>query len=646
MPTDPCGGDEIMSMKTAILSVAIAFLFMLPAYAETADIVDSYVDEETGLVFYQVESGNWGLMTAEGEVLLEPILNENDYFGYYFTDGFASVCGENGLWGVIDTAGTIVVPFQFDNISSFSEGFAVVRGDGLYGYIDTAGTLVVPYQYDQAYDFSEGLAVVKIDGYYGYIDKTGEMICDAVYTYACPFREGLASVERDDKFGFIDASGEYVIDPIYDYVSSFIDGLAIVGLLDLYGAIDPSGAVVIEIKYDDMWYFNEGLAVVELDGKCGQIDSTGAVVIPIEYDWVNNFEYGLAIAHLGDEYLLIDKTNDALLTLPGDGIDDESIYVVSADEVRVTYENEERVDYYYRTEDEFQLVTEIGSSFDITEYYPNEGEKVATQGEPSAPPDWISGAALPKIDGATALFPVYSAFVQATYPDTTRYGELITCSKTDGAYESLIAGTADVIFVAGPSDAQFAAAAEAGVEFELTPIGKEAFVFFVSRENPLTAITLDEIRGIYSGEITQWNELGVEDLGEILAYQRPENSGSQTALEKLMEGYELMEAPELYIGDMCEIVVLVEYRNLPNAIGYSFRFYVTGLMNSDVTLLSVDGVAPTVENIRSGEYPLITQLYAVTRKGEENPNVALFLDWVTSDAGMELIEKTGYVAER
>ena len=62
--------------------------------------------------------------------------------------------------------------------------------------------------------------------------------------------------------------------------------------------------------------------------------------------------------------------------------------------------------------------------------------------------------------------------------------------------------------------------------------------------------------------------------------------------------------------------------------------------------LSVDGVAPTVENIRSGEYPLITQLYAVTRKGEENPNVALFLDWVTSDAGMELIEKTGYVAER
>ena len=89
----------------------------------------------------------------------------------------------------------------------------------------------------------------------------------------------------------------------------------------------------------------------------------------------------------------------------------------------------------------------------------------------------------------------------------------------------------------------------------------------------------------------------------------------------------------------------VEYQNSANAIGYSFRFYVTGLMQADVKLLAIDGVEPTVENITSGAYPLITQVYAVTRKGEENPNVAAFLAWVQSDQGMELIEKSGYVPE-
>jgi len=53
-----------------------------------------------------------------------------------------------------------------------------------------------------------------------------------------------------------------------------------------------------------------------------------------------------------------------------------------------------------------------------------------------------------------------------------------------------------------------------------------------------------------------------------------------------------------------------------------------------------------VEDIRSGSYPFCSTLYAVTRKGEENPNVQVLLDWILSDQGMSLIEKTGYVSLR
>ena len=257
---------------------------------------------------------------------------------------------------------------------------------------------------------------------------------------------------------------------------------------------------------------------------------------------------------------------------------------------------------------------------------------------------------MPRLDGATALYPVYSAIVQAAYPRNVIYGmpmddPLVLCTKTNKAYQRLIEGAADVIFCAGPSDEQLASAAAAGVELELTPFGAEAFVFTVNADNPLEDISTEQIRGVYSGAIADWSQLGVDGLGEIVAYQRPKNSGSQTALEELMGDVALMIPPQQSVSDgMEDILENIEYRNLPNAIGYSFRFYCTEMVGSGVRLLSIDGVAPTLENIRSGAYPHVTTLYAVTRRGEDNPNVRILLDWLTSDQGGALVEMCGYVA--
>lgn len=200
------------------------------------------------------------------------------------------------------------------------------------------------------------------------------------------------------------------------------------------------------------------------------------------------------------------------------------------------------------------------------------------------------------------------------------------------------------IFCAGPSDAQIEAARQAGVEFELTPFGREAFVFVVNADNPLENLSVEQVREIYGGQITRWDELGVPGLGEIVAYQRPKDSGSQTALERLMGDVPIMDAPEGYVpDDMGAILDVIEYRNLPNAIGYSFRFFCTDMMGSEVKLLSLNGISPTVENIRSGAYPQITTLYAITRKGDPNPNIRALLNWITSAQGQELVEKSGYV---
>lgn len=252
---------------------------------------------------------------------------------------------------------------------------------------------------------------------------------------------------------------------------------------------------------------------------------------------------------------------------------------------------------------------------------------------------------LPRLDGATALYPLYAAFVRATYPeaDYGSYDSVVQCTKTGTAYERLIKGQTDMIFVARPSQAHLDMAEELGVELILTPIGREAFVFFVNEQNEVRGLTTEQIQGIYSGEITNWRDLGGANQA-IRPFQRPENSGSQTMLQTLMEGKTLMEAPtEDVVAGMGGIInQTANYRNYRGAIGYSFRFFASEMVREgEIRFLEVDGVAPTRENIANDSYPLSTNLYAVTT-WNNNPKVRELLAWILSEQGQEIVKKTGY----
>lgn len=253
---------------------------------------------------------------------------------------------------------------------------------------------------------------------------------------------------------------------------------------------------------------------------------------------------------------------------------------------------------------------------------------------------------LPIIDGATALYPLYSAFAQATYPekDYNTYDSEVKCNTTTRAYENLFMGDVDVIFVAQPSKDQMNKAKALNLELQLTPIGKEAFVFFVNFKNPVSEISTEQIQKIYSGEITNWKEIGGKN-DKIRAFQRPDNSGSQTMLQKIMEGKNLMTPPkEDVVQGMGGIISqTASYRNYKNAIGYSFLYFSTQMVKDEkIKLLKIDGVYPDRNTIKSNEYPLSTELYAVTLANNKNPNVKRLIDWVLSPQGQYIIEKTGY----
>lgn len=263
---------------------------------------------------------------------------------------------------------------------------------------------------------------------------------------------------------------------------------------------------------------------------------------------------------------------------------------------------------------------------------------------------------LPRLDGATALYPLYSAFAQAVYPEkdydiyAVKYDHFpgageVACTNTVGAYSRLINGETDIIFAARPSEQQLKEAKEMGVELKLTPIGKEAFVFFVNARNEAEGLSTEQIQDIYAGKITNWQEVGGKNE-KIRAFQRPENSGSQTMLQKLMEGKTLMVPPkeDLVSGMGGIIEQTASYRNYKNAIGYSFLFFATEMIqNNEIKLLKVDGVKPDKDTIASGAYPLATEFYAVTA-GTNHPNVDSFIQWILSPQGQYLVEKTGYTS--
>ncbi|MBE6847110.1 MAG: phosphate ABC transporter substrate-binding protein, PhoT family [Ruminococcus sp.] len=243
---------------------------------------------------------------------------------------------------------------------------------------------------------------------------------------------------------------------------------------------------------------------------------------------------------------------------------------------------------------------------------------------------------LPVMDGAAALFPMYSAFAHALYPeDSCPYAEgdflpesAVQFRNTGDAYRAIADGTADVIFCARPAEYQLQYAADRNVELVFQPIGKEAFVFVVNSQNPVNTLTCQQVRGIYSGEYTNWSQLGGENT-PIAALQRIHGSGSQSVMESFMGEVPMVKDYDTFLG---------------RAIGFSFRYYVEGIVEKGgVKLLSLEGIAPTAENIRNGSYPVVSEIYAIYRKDDTSENLAQLLTWIMSDEGQRIVEETGYV---
>ncbi|MCK9442306.1 MAG: PstS family phosphate ABC transporter substrate-binding protein [Methanothrix sp.] len=179
------------------------------------------------------------------------------------------------------------------------------------------------------------------------------------------------------------------------------------------------------------------------------------------------------------------------------------------------------------------------------------------------------------------------------------------------------------------------------VRFIEQPVGFDAICLVVSPavyDDGVTALTKDEVKQIYSGVITNWEELGGPNT-EIFVIGRRAGSGTRDTFNEIIMGSREAETPAVSYdaGESSEVKFSTQRSD--NAIGYMGYSFV---MRGDTKVISLDGVEPTIESIKRGAYPLARKLYFVTL-GVPSPGAKAFIDYILSPGGQHIAMENGFI---
>lgn len=184
-----------------------------------------------------------------------------------------------GKVGLTTSSGNIIVQPQYDAISDFYEGLAVVMKGMKYGFIDENGEVVIPLMYDDAGHFSEGRARVMINGLYGFIDTSNLVVIECRFINAGNFENGFARVCDGKLWYQMDLDGNFAGDGPFEVIKSFSNGRAVASKNGLYGYIDHTGKWLLQPQYTFAGMFQpDDRAGVMLNGKYVWINRDGEVI--------------------------------------------------------------------------------------------------------------------------------------------------------------------------------------------------------------------------------------------------------------------------------------------------------------------------------------------------------------------------------
>ncbi len=174
-------------------------------------------------------------------------------------------------------------------------------------------------------------------------------------------------------------------------------------------------------------------------------------------------------------------------------------------------------------------------------------------------------------------------------------------------------------------------------------VAKDGLTVYVHESNPLAELTIAQIKGVYSGATTNWNQLGGPDK-KISVYGRENSSGTYEYFkEHVLEGGDFAAAVQTLPGTAAVVNAVAQD---PFGIGYGGAAYAKGVREVGIKKSDAEpAVMPTADAVRSGAYPLSRDLYFYTRKAPE-AGMKEFVEFALSDSGQAVVSEVGYFRAR
>lgn len=240
-------------------------------------------------------------------------------------------------------------------------------------------------------------------------------------------------------------------------------------------------------------------------------------------------------------------------------------------------------------------------------------------------------------DGSTTVGPIAKAFAEYMMRN---HGINVTVAESgsgNGA-RGILNGTCDIGTLSRfMTEGEFKACAERGVMPVAHVVALDGLPIIVHPSNPIDNLTLQQVQDIYTGKIKNWKELGGPDLA-IVTISRDTSSGTYETFQQVVMGKERIAEGCEYVGSNGQMRARVQAT--PAAIGFAG----IGFLDRTIKALQINGVAPTVETVQSGEYPIARGLYFFTN-GYPRMGTMLYrlvTLHLTRD-GQEMIQEIGFV---
>ena len=234
--------------------------------------------------------------------------------------------------------------------------------------------------------------------------------------------------------------------------------------------------------------------------------------------------------------------------------------------------------------------------------------------------------------GSTGLQILGSALASAYGKDTGGKYRVTVSGGGSGAGQT---GAANGTFQIGNSSSDMSSSTPKGLTF--TPITKEPFAIIVNKSNPVKGLTAAQVKAIFSGQVTNWKDVGWAQGGAIKCFSRVATSGTRQSFQKLFLGS--ISTP---VSNSCPALASnaldrSAVANSKSGIAFVTYAYTIGSGGATVKTLPIDGVSPSLTNVVANKYKFWNCQYFVT-KGDPAGDVATYINWVRSAKGAAVIK--------